>query len=388
MRLYRLSLLLIFIGIGLIPAYSQEENLTGVELAFDSDSFADGIRESDEVADRNYTTALRLGIYGAWAEKDYLGLPWVRRKIDGLLLDKLIERSGFIQDRKSHNFVLTFNGFTPSLVNDIDTSFIQATAGGYDLTNDRPFSSFTGFRSTRRLEGKKRLVHSAYTYNLAINSSFTFGFASLGIAEGLDDLFQGGRPDAILWERDENRPIPTGQVLPQPLPIFMYSLSGEAVLWQPLRKVLFQVRPELNLGYYTNIGIGIDIGKVMNVEKHVDNLGYTDTNNPSLALVNNESIGLSITGGASIRAVFYDAHLNGLYGSSSGDHFISFSEMRKFQWEGHIGVKLQLLKKIEITYSFTRRSRGFRDGITRNPIWGTLGLKYLIGEEGEGCYDI
>ena len=73
--MYRLSLLLLFIGICLVPGYSQEENLTGVELAFDSDSFADGIRESDEVADRNYTTALRLGIYGAWAEKDYLGLP-------------------------------------------------------------------------------------------------------------------------------------------------------------------------------------------------------------------------------------------------------------------------------------------------------------------------
>ena len=388
MQLQKLSLLIFFIVIGLAPLLSQEENLTGIELAFDSDSFADGIRESDEVEDRNYTTALRLGIYGAWADNNYLGLPWVRRKLDGLLLDKLIERGGFIRDRKSHNFVLTFNGFTPSYINDLDTAFVQAVAAGYDFNEDRPFSSFTGFRSTRRLEGKKRLVHSAYTYNLAINSSFTFGLASFGIAQGLDNLFQGGRLDAILWDRDENRPFPTGQVIPQALPIFMYSISGEAILWQPIRKILFQVRPEINLGYYTNIGIGLDIGKVMNVEKHIDNLGYTDTNNPSLMLVNNESIGLAITGGVAVRAVLYDAHLNGLYGRSSGDHFINFSEMRKFLWEGHIGVKLQLLKKIEITYSFTRRSSAIRNGVPRNPIWGTFGLKYLIGEEGEGCYNI
>ena len=64
------------------------------------------------------------------------------------------------------------------------------------------------------------------------------------------------------------------------------------------------------------------------------------------------------------------------------------SEMRKFLWEGHIGVKLQLLKKIEITYSFTRRSSAIRNGVPRNPIWGPFGLKYLIGEEGEGCYNI
>jgi len=376
------------LGLSYASLLAQEENLTGIELAFDSDSFADGIRDTSEVADRNYTTALRIGIYGAWADHNYLGLPWVRRKIDGFVIDKLIERSGFIKDRTSHNFVFIANGFSPSYINDIDSTYVQAVNAGYDFSQDRPFSSFTGFRSTRRIEGKKRLAHSAYEYNLAVNSSFTFGFASFGLAQRTDNWFKNGRPEAVVWERDESKDYPTGQVIPRALPLFMYSLSGEAAFFQPFRKILFQVRPELNLGYYTNVGVGLDIGKVMNVEKHVDNMGYTDTNNPSVAVVNNESIGLSITGGASVRAVLYDAHLNGLYTRSAG-HFIGFSDMRKFQWEGHLGIKLQLLKKIEITYSVSRRSAGFRnDIVSRNPIWGTIGLKYLIGEPGEGCYNL
>lgn len=370
-----------------VSVFGQEEDLTGVELSIDSDRFADGFRESDEVADRNYTAGLRVGIYGALANHNYLGLPWVRRKVDGLFLDRFLERGSFIQDRKSHNFVLTINGFSPSYINDVDTSYVNAAAAGYSLFNSRPFSSFTGFRSSRRLEGRKRLVHSAYSYDLAVTSSFTFGFASFGMIQGIDNLFKGGRAVAILWDRDEDKPYPSGQVMHKPVPIFMYSVSGEAVLWQPLRKILFQARPEINVGYYTNIGIGLDVGKVMNVEKHVDNMGYTDTNNPSLVVVNNESIGLSLTGGVAVRAILYDGHLNGWFSKSAG-HYISFSDMKKFQWEGHVGLKLQLLKKIEITYSISRRSVGFKADVTRDPIWGTLGLKYLIGEEGEGCYNL
>lgn len=385
MRIIKSVAFMIMMAIGSIMN-AQEEDLTGVELSYDSDSFADFIRESDEVADRNSTTALRVGIYGKWADLNYLGLPWVRRKVDGFLLDKLLERGGFLQDRKSHNFVFISNGFTPSYISDLDTSFVQAVERGYSLEGDRPFSSFTGFRSSRRLEGRKRFVHSAYSYDLAVTSSFTFGFTGFGLTQGLDNLFKGGRASANLWDRDENKPYPTGQILRAPIPFVMYSLSGEAVLWQPLRKVLVQVRPELNLGYYTDIGVGVDLGKVMNVEKHVDNLAYTDTNNPSLLSVNNESVGLALTGGFSVRAVLYDAHLNGFYSSSRG-HFVTLADTRVFQWEGHVGLKIQLLQKVEISYSISRRSRGFRLDVSRNPIWGTIGIKYLIGEEGEGCYD-
>lgn len=382
----RFSLLILFCVLSITMLRSQENDLSGIEISMDQDAFADAVRSTDTLSDRNYAIGLRVGIYGAWANHVYLGLPFVRQKMDGFILDRLLEKGGFIQESKSHNFVFTINGFSPSHVNDTDSLYRRDVRLGYDHSLDRPFSSFTGFRSSRRLQGRKRFVHSAYTYDLAVTSSFTFGFASFGMAGGMDNWMRGDRNKATLWERDEEKDFPTGQILPKGLPIFMYSISGEAVLFQPLRKVLLQFRPEINLGYYTNIGIGVDLGKVMNVDRHIDNLAYTDTHNPSLLSVNNDNLSLSVVGGGAIRAVFYNAHINGLYGRSKG-HFYTFKEMRKFLWELHAGVKIQLLKKAEITWSVSRRSSEIKGPISRSPLWGTINLKYLIAPEGEGCYN-
>lgn len=370
--------------LAVLPTQAQENNLSGIELSIDQDNIAD-FRRDKPYADNNNTISLRLGFYGAAANHTYLGLPWVRQKIDGFLVDKILDKRRFIEDRKSHNFVFVANGFSPSFISDETEAFAESTALGYNLAEDKPFSSFTGFRSTRRLEGSKRLVHSAYVIDMGINTSFTFGFASFGLAQSLDNLL-GRRADANLWDRDTAKPYPTGQVIPKMLPMFMYSISAEAVVLKPLRKIVLQVRPELNLGYYTNIGLGIDFGKVMNVEKLVDNLSYTDTNNPSLLKVNNDNLSFSIVAGGTVRAVLYNAHLNGLYGRSAG-HYIPFSDTRKLVLEGYAGVKVQLLKKIEIAFSINQRTSEFRNGVSRNPLWGTLGLKYLIADEGEGCYD-
>lgn len=365
--------------------HAQENDLAGFELSIDQDCFADFVRDTTEI-DRNYTIGLRLGFYGALANHDYLGLPWVRKRIDGFLLDRILESSGFYEESESHNFVLTINGFTPSHISDETPEFAQAVSEGYQLSGDHPFSSFTGFRSTRRLQGIKRFVHSAKTMDLAINSSFTFGFASFGFAKGLDNLFGGDRPDAILWDRDENKDYTNGQAMPSPFPLFMYSLSAEAVVWQPLKKVLLQVRPELNLGYYTNIGIGIDFGKVMNVDRHIDNLSYTDTNNPGLISVNDEALGFSFVGGATVRAVLYNAHVNGIFGWNKG-HYFPLGETKKIVAEAYAGIKLQFVSKVEFNFSVNYRTSEFTSIVIRKPLWGTLGFKYLLDAPGEGCYD-
>ena len=363
----------------------QEDDLSGVELAFDQDGFADFLRDSP-YDEHNYTISMRIGIYGAYANSNYLGLPWVRDKIDGFLLDKLIYKTGFSENRRSHNFVFTTTGFSPSFISDETEGFADAQATGYRFMDDRPFSSFTGFRSTRRLEGTKRFAHSAKLYNVAFNSSFIFGFASFGLPQGLDNLFGGRRADAILWDEDDSRSFPTGQLIKKGIPLFLYSVSAEASVFQPLRKVLIQVRPELNLGYYTNIGVGIDVGKVMNVEELVDNLGFTDTHNPSLIKVNDDDVSFSVVGGVTARAVFHNSHLNGFYGLSDAHHY-SWAETRRFLLEGHIGLKVQFVKKVEVSFSVNRRTSEFRDNIRRSPMWGTVGVKYLIAEEGEGCYN-
>lgn len=377
--------LIVFICVFSTQLTAQEKDISGFEINLDQDYFADFLREGNNV-DNNYTIAMRLGIYGELADHDYLGLPWVRRRVDEFLLDNLIYKIRFNEDKASHNFVFITNGFSPSFINDEDEDFELATTLGYSLAEDRPFSSFTGFRSTRRLEGTKRFVHSARLVNLAFNSSFTFGFASLGIIKGTENMLGARRPEAVLWDKDENETYPTGQLILSPMPLFMYSISAEAVVWQPLKKVLLQLRPEVNLGYYTDIGIGLDFGKVMNVEPLIDNLSYTDTNNPGLVVVNNESVGLSIVAGGTVRARLYNAHLNGWYGASRGEH-VSFSETKKLMWEGYVGAKVQLLQKVEISFSLTRRSAEFDRLAMKRPFWGTIGLKYLMAPPGEGCYD-
>ena len=383
MRLLFLSLCIAFFLPKAVSA--QQLDLSGFEISVDQDRFTDFLRDTI-LEDKNHVIGLRVGFYGSYANSYYLGLPWVRETVDALWLDELIYNRGVDVETISHNFTFTVNGFSPRLISDETDLFDAALAGGYDLAQDRPFSSFTGFRSTRRLEGSKLFAHSAYRLDMAITTSFTFGFMSLGLAQGVENLFGGNRPSAVLWDRDENETYPTGQAFRAGLPVFLYSFSYEAVVLRPLRKIVIQARPEFNLGYYTDVGFGIDVGKVMNVEKNVDNLGYTDTNNPSVLKVNNENISFAFSIGGTLRAVLYNAHLNALFNDRT--HHIAFADTRKIVLEGYIGAKVQILKKIEFSMSINQRTSQFSLEERDARFWGTLGLKYLLAPEGEGCYDL
>ncbi len=365
----------------------QEKDISGFEFSMDQDYLVDFVRNDSVYLEDNYAVSLRIGLYGEYANHPYLGLPWVREKADAFLIDKLILRSGFSENSRSHNFVFVVNGFSPQHISDEIPEFGEAIDNGYMLADDRPFSSFTGFRSTRRIEGFKRFVHSAIELDLAISTSFTFGFGGLGLAKGVENLFGSSRPDGNLWSRDENKLYPTGQLNPAPLPMMMYSISAEAVIFRPMDKIVFQLRPELNLGYYTNLGIGLDIGKVMNVERHVDNLSYTDTNNPGLIAVNNEFLSLAISAGLMARVIGYNQHLQGFFNKNRADDYTSTMRINRFLLEAYVGVKLQFFKKIEINFSVNRRTPEFNTDSNAQLSWGTLGVKYLIAPEGEGCYN-
>jgi len=170
------------------------------------------------------------------------------------------------------------------------------------------------------------------------------------------------------------------------MPLFLYSVSSEVALWSPIRKVVFQIRPEINIGYYTNLAFGFDFGKVMSVEPVINKLSYTDTNNPSSPVVNDESMGFSLVGGATIRGVLYNYHLNGLYGKSKG-HYYSFGDTRKFVFESYVGLKLQINQAVDIIYSVNWRSSEIKSDFKNSVLWGTIGVKYLMGPAGVGCYD-
>ena len=364
---------------------AQEYDLSGFELSLDQDHFADFLNE-EPLVDRNYTVSMRLGFYGALANHSYLGLPWVRQKIDYYTIDNLLYQLGFREERESHNFVFTINGFSPIHISHLTPEFELDLANGYSFANDRPFSSFTGFRSTRRLEGNKLFVHSAKRLDLAVNTSFTFGLSSLGLVQGIENILGADRPDGDLWEKQDSLSYPTGQALPSGLPFIMYSLSVEAVVWRPIKQIIFQIRPELNLGSQTNLGLGFDIGKVLNVEQNIDNLSYTDPSNPGVLVVSNEHLAFAISAGAAVRLQVYNAHLSGLF-SSEKESYNSINETKLVTFEAYAGAKLQLFKRVEFNFSINKRGPEINDAFMYTPYWGTFGLKVLLAEEGEGCYD-
>ncbi len=384
------AFLLLFLVNNFILSAQRQPDLSGIEIQIDQDYLADFLRQNDNEFENphegeNYTIALRIGIYGEYANSYYLGLPWVREKVD-FVLDNFLYNGDFRQKQIYHNFVLSMNGFGPTHISVDTEAYDSEVSDGYRLVDDRPFSTYLGFRSSRRLVGTKRFVHSARLFDMGFNSSFAFGLGGTGIGRGIDKIFGIKRPDGRLWKRDESAPYPTGEVIKNVLPIFLYSVSSEVALWSPIRKIVFQVRPEINLGYYTNLAFGIDLGKVMSVEPVINKLSYTDNNNPSTPVVNDETMGFSLVGGATVRAVLYNYHLNGVYGKSKGNYY-SFADTRKIVFESYVGAKLQIMQSVDIIFAINWRSSEIKSDFKNNVLWGTIGLKYLMGPAGEGCYD-
>ncbi len=388
---YYISILLFFFSFSDHLLSQKQLDFAGLEMSIDQDYFADWIRKKSEQEgrmpyfDKNYAAAFRIGFFGEYANSYYLGLPWVRERID-YLLDNLLYRSDFRENTESHSFLFTINGFSPTHISDEVDGFDDAVANGYNLAEDRPFSSFTGFRSSRRLEGTKRFVHSARLYNMGVNTSFSFGLGGTGFARGIDNLFGFKRPDGNLWKRDESKSYPTGEVIKNVLPLVQYSASSEIAIWSPFPKIVFQVRPEINLGHYTDLAFGVDFGKVMSVEGVIDHLAYTDVNNPSNASVNDDALGFSLVGGITGRAILYNYHLNGVYSKSKGNYY-TFADTRKLIYEAYVGLKLQILQKVDLIYTINTRSSEFKSTFKQQNTWGTLTVKVLLGPAGEGCYD-
>ena len=362
---------------------AQERDFAGLEVALDQDHYADFLRTGVNIS-RNFTIGFRVTAYGYEMDNDIMGLPFIRKRIDDFVAKPIMQDLRFRLEQEKHEISFISNGFMPAHISDTTEIYRLAVADGYSLDADRPFSSFTGFRSAKRYEGSKLIAGSARKFDYAFNTAFTFGFAGLGIAKGLQNFFHGSdyfgteRPLPTLWDRDTAKPHQSGQALPAMFPLFMYSLSVEAVVWKPIKTFQLQLRPDVNIGYYTNLGFGFDLGKVMKGDKFIDNLGYTDTHNFSILSVADGYFAYSLVMGGSARLVLYNAHLNGLFGA--GDrHFVSFADTRKVVLEGYVGAKVQLFQYVEFMASITTRTPEFK---STNPQqlhhWATMSMKVIL----------
>ncbi len=362
---------------------AQERDFSGGEVAFDQDHYADFLSTGLKTT-RNYSIGIRVTLFGYEMDNDKLGLPYVRRQIDEFLIKPYLESIGFRHEKELHDLTFIANGFMPLHISD-ETEIFQLRHGNdYLLSADRPFSSFTGFRSTKRWEGNKIFATSARKMDFAVISTFSFGFAGFGIAEAMQEFFHSNdsfgtsRPVPSLWERDPSKDYPTGQVFRAGFPLFMYTMSAEAVVWKPIKTFQFQLRPDFNIGYYTNFGLGFDFGKVMKGEKFIDNLGYTDSNNASILSVANDYFAYSLVAGGTARFVLYNAHLNGLFGLSSG-HYIDFENTRHVVLEGYLGAKVQILNLLEVMASVTTRTPEIKSTNEQElHFWATLSAKFIL----------
>ena len=367
-------------------ALSQERDISGFELALDQDHYADFLSPNVMPQSRNYTIGGRITVFGYDTDSDKLGLPFIRKKIEGFVVVPILKDLKFRQEQLRHDISFIANGFTPRHISDETSAFTAETRDGYSIAADRPFSSFTGFRSTRRYEGNKLVATTGKKIDYALNSSFTFGLAGLGLTDLVQTFFHSidnfgtSRPVPNLWDRDSLRPFPTGQALPAGFPLFMYSLSVESVVFRYKKIFQVQLRPDVNIGYYTNVGFGFDLGKVMKGEKFIDNLGYTDTNNFSILSVADGYFAFSLVAGGSARVVLYNAHVNGLFGL--GDrHFIPFDDTRRIVLEGYVGGKVQFIRYVELMASLSTRTPEIQStNEQRNHFWATLSLKVLLNE--------
>lgn len=362
---------------------AQERDFSGAELALDQDHYADFFSSGAKTS-RNYSIGFRVTMFGYETDNDRLGLPYIRRQLDEFLVKPYLRSISFRHETELHDISFIANGFTPQHISDETELFSLVNGSSYSLDADRPFSSFTGFRSTKRFEGNKLFSTSAKKVDFAVISTFSFGFAGFGIANALQNFFHGNdafgteRPQPTLWKKDDAKAYPTGQVFSWGFPLMLYTLSAEAVVWKPIKTFQFQLRPEFNLGYYTNFGFGFDLGKVMRGEKFIDNLGYTDTNNASILSVARGYFAYSLVAGGTARFVLYNAHLNGLYSLSRG-HYIDFENTRHLVLEGYAGAKIQIMNIAEFMISVTTRTPEIKSTNEQElHYWATMSAKFIL----------
>ncbi len=84
--------------------------------------------------------------------------------------------------------------------------------------------------------------------------------------------------------------------------------------------------------------------------------------------------------------VVYNGHLSGILSGNKND-YASLNNTNIFVLEAYAGAKLQISKKLELSFSLNARSAEVKMPYRKTPLWGTFGMKILLAEEGEGCYD-
>lgn len=353
------------------PLNNSTNGIQSVTLFTDQDFFAKSLNE-----DRNYTMGFKIILQGELTNKNWwLGVPLLRKGLDFLTSVEIDD----LQPVRYYSLSLKGTAFTPL---DICTN-----DGMVDI-EDRPFSFLLGLSSSRRTEFDfpKQGNTSIFSKNnrnkdFSITNSLTLGILGLDIGKGFQTwshrvhLFGSTREVPCLWDTQ----IGEGGELTG-----LINVSSEKPLLNIINKgaglstlrVLISGSGEVNLGYYTNMAVGLDFGFGRFIE---DFLSSEDLFDSSInAQMNESTVGAwRVVGGIRLRGVLYNAHLMGQF--KDNIHEFSNSKIEKAIIEYYLGIRLIPLKGLEIIYlPLVSRSPEFNTSLSRNHYWGTLSLTFNL----------
>ena len=352
------------------PKEYNEKGISAFTIFSDQDFFAKSLNE-----DRNYTMGFKITLHGKGLNENWLILPIFRKGLDYLTTPK----PKGVEGESFYSMSLKGSAFTPL---DLCTPSLEVNP------DDRPFSFVLGLSSSRRIEfdytdnGGVSVIGGKGCGNkdFAISSSVHLGVLGLDIGKGFQTwahevhLFGSTREVPCMWDDQigEGGEL-TGLVnvsIEKPL----FNIEDKVQLSN--LRVLISGMSEINLGYYTNMALGLDVG----IGRFTENfLAADDLFDSSMnSEMTTSPLGAwRIVGGVRYRGVAYNALLTG-QGKEEG-HTLASDQVERFLWEYYLGIRLIPLAGIEIVYlPLVTRSPEFDTPLSSRHYWGAISITFKL----------
>ena len=322
--------------------------------------------------DRNYTMGLHLGAFGPFADKNYLAIPYLRKKIDHFFGFDSIHCENDFLTRAS--ITLYGSGYTP-----LDIAQSEPIIG------DRPYASLL------MLGAAFLSVNEPSNYSLL--TEFNIGALGLGHAREAQSYIHRNH-----W-LGSTRPIPQGwhnQISEGGEPTVLYRVVYRRLWFENDWKKYFRGYSmhrfqligigEAMLGYYTNAAFGVEARAGLFSNPFWDMISGTSTGmsqyaNPKKKPPFFEAFAY---GALRSRLVGYNALLQGQFRSTAYRMNASAINRLIGEYEWGLGLRLwnvQLLWGIQ-----AGRSAEYSGDFARPHIWGTamIRVNWTIEKKEEG----
>lgn len=339
-------------------AVSQDDfaNVSGFYIYSDQDVFLKKFNE-----DRNYTMGLHLGVFGPFADENYLGIPFLRKKVDHFFGFDSIHCENDPLTRAS--VVLYGSGYTPLAIEQTDP-----------IIGDRPYASLlmlgAGYLS----------VNEPSNYSLL--TEFNLGMLGLNHAKEAQSYIHKNH-----WF-GSTRPVPQGwhnQISNGGEPTLLYRIVFRRMLFQNdwsksirnYRMHRFQVTGigEGMLGYYTNVALGMEARTGLFSNPFWEMVSGTSTGMNQYPNPKKKPPAVEIFAFGALRArlVGYNALLQGQFRKSV--YRMKASEINRVIGEYEWGIGLRLWN-IQLLYGIIAgRTPEYTGDFARPHIWGNALLR-------------